>query len=467
MRNYLVNLGINSDIDRTSRNQIEFPAIYQSKGLRRTVLERQSSIMPLALFRIGFGLLMLLSTIRFAANGWIHSLYIEPVFHFTYYGFSWVKPLPEPWIYLAFGLMGLAALSIALGLFYRFSIVSFFLLFTYVELLDKATYLNHYYLVSVLAFLCIWLPLNGALSVDAYRNSAIQRTTVPRWMRDLLCIQISLVYIYAGLAKVQPDWLLNAMPMKIWLMARTDLPVVGSLFATEWMPYLMSWGGAIYDMTIPFFLFYRPTRIYAFVAVVGFHLATAFLFPPIGIFPYLMIIAAVLFFQRGDVSSGFDGTIIPKQNQDRRKEESRLPIALCALFVLIQLVLPLRHYLYPGDVLWTEEGFRYSWKVMIVEKTGQTIFMVTNPATDQAWPLYPDVYLTPLQNSQMAYQPDMILEFAHFVQDEMARRGISDVAVRAESYVSYNGRPSQLLIDPNVDLTQSQRSLWPQPWIMR
>src|SRR5690606_6719262 len=115
---------------------------------------------PLAVFRIGFGVMMLLSIVRFWRNGWIETLYILPKFHFSYYGFAWIKPIGD-YTYLIFALCGISAFLIAIGLKYRMAIIMFFLSFTYIELMDKTAYLNHYYFISVLSFLMIFLPANA------------------------------------------------------------------------------------------------------------------------------------------------------------------------------------------------------------------------------------------------------------------------------------------------------------------
>ena len=128
---------------------------------------RPASGAALAAFRIAFGLLGLAATVRFAAMGWIADLYLEPARHFAYAGFSWVAPLPGWGMYAHFALMGAASLGVALGFKYRLSIIAFFMLFTYAELIDKTTYLNHYYLISPLSLPMVFLPMSRATSVDA------------------------------------------------------------------------------------------------------------------------------------------------------------------------------------------------------------------------------------------------------------------------------------------------------------
>ncbi len=252
-------------------------------------------IAPLAIFRIIFGSVMLASIIRFMANGWVKEQYLDPTFFFTYYGFSWVKPMGDLGMHLLFLGMAIAAACIMLGLWYRLASPLFFLLFTYVELIDVTNYLNHYYFVSLVSLLLCLVPAHRYFSLDVLRNPAMRRTHVPAWTILIFKLQLGIVYFYAGLAKLNPDWLLHAQPLRLWLPARTHLPVIGPFLGKVWVAYLFSWSGALYDLSIPFLLLYRRTRLLAYFVVIAFHALTAALFP-IGMFPYIMMAATLIFF---------------------------------------------------------------------------------------------------------------------------------------------------------------------------
>ena len=241
-----------------------------------TYLNQQTSSSILSVFRCFFGFLMLFSIIRFWLKGWIEELYLDPVFHFSYYGFEWVSPIGE-YTYLIFFICGLSAFFVAIGFKYRVSIVIFFLSFLYIELMDKTTYLNHYYFINLVSFLLIFLPANASFSIDnLISKKSYQR--IPQWSVDSIKLLVAIVYIYAGIAKINSDWLLSAMPLGIWLSSKYDYVIFGDLFQKEWIHYFMSWGGMLYDITIPFLLLYSRTRIFAFVMVILFHLMTKFLF---------------------------------------------------------------------------------------------------------------------------------------------------------------------------------------------
>ncbi len=432
--------------------------------------------MPLVIFRIAFGVLMFISVVRFLLRGWVYEFYIAPEFHFTYLGFGWVKPLPEPWIYGIFLAMALLALGIALGLFYRFSTMGFFLLFTYVELLDKTYYLNHYYFVSLLSFLLIFLPLNKSFALDTRLGIAKKSNAAPTWVLYAIRSQLALVYFFAGLAKLEPDWLFQAMPLRIWLRANTDLPLLGQFFDEAWMAYAMSWAGAFYDLTIVFFLLWRKTRFLAYLAVIGFHVMTALLFH-IGMFPWIMIVSTLIFFSEKDylrviniVRHLFRKPILFFNNQNLvntfKPNKATLVLTIISLSFLFQISMALRHNLYPSNVLWSEEGFRFSWRVMLVEKTGLAIFTVKDPSTNKIWEVYPCEYLTPQQEKQMSFQPDMILQFAHFIENKFRAQGYEDLEVYADVYVSLNGRSSTPYINPKTDLTKENYNLAARDWVL-
>ncbi len=434
----------------------------------------------LAVFRIIFGLLGVASVIRFAANGWIDELYIEPAYHFSYYGFGWVKPWPAWGMYLHFALLGLASLGVALGYRYRLSIAAFFLLFTYVELIDKTTYLNHYYFVSLVSFVMIFLPLNRAMSLDTRRASPVDaRPSIPMAAVWMLRAQIGMVYVFAGIAKLNPDWLLHAQPLRIWLYNSADAPLVDWLVRESWLPYAMSWAGALFDLTIVGWLLYSRTRPFAYAVLVAFHVATGLLFPTIGIFPLVMVGAALIFFEPDwparlarRLRSQPGAPAIYVSAPAHRPEDGALSLPVRVVFVLgvvflcVQAVLPLRHLAYPGNVRWNEEGYRFSWRVLVTEKTGLVKFRVSSPSIEGERLVYPERYLTPVQVERMATQPDMILETAHIVRDDFASRGYEGVEVRADAFVTFNGRPAARLIDPDVDLADVEPGIAPKHWIL-
>ncbi|QRK09240.1 HTTM domain-containing protein [Archangium violaceum] len=181
----------------------------------------------LVTYRVLFGLLMVIAVARFFAYGWIHEHYLAPKVLFPYAGLKWIRPWPGVGMYLHFARMGLGALGITLGVAYRASALTFLLTFTYAHLIDKTYYLNHYDFISLVGVLMVLLPPGAA---GAMR-------TVPAWWLWLFRAQEGLVYFLGGVARLKSDWLLHAQPMKIWLRASTNLPVLGHLFEQPWAPH--------------------------------------------------------------------------------------------------------------------------------------------------------------------------------------------------------------------------------------
>lgn len=426
----------------------------------------------LAVFRLVFGLMILGSTIRFWMKGWIEELYVKPSFFFKYYGFEWIQGWGG-YTWILFLVVGVSSLFFALGLFYRLSSVLLFLSFTYVELLDKTNYLNHYYFVSLVLFLMMWLPANVNFSLDVYRRPQMLKRHVPKWTVGCIRLMLGIVYFYAGLGKLNSDWLVEAMPLRLWLPANNDLPVIGPLLNKVWVAYAFSWFGAFYDLTVPFFLLNRKTRPYAYLTVIVFHTMTAILFP-IGVFPYVMIVSTLIF---------FDSASLDRVLQKSKNYLTKLPVAtgynmfifaplqqrvttlLFIVFFTIQVVFPWRYLLMPGELFWTEEGFRFSWRVMLIEKMGYAQFIVKDGVTGRVVPVNNNDFLTKNQEKMMATQPDFIVQYAHLLANQYEGKGIQKPEVYATIYVTLNGRRSTLYTDTTVDLAKEHDSFKHKKWI--
>jgi len=443
----------------------------------RSFLNEQIHIAPLVVFRVIFGGVMLGGIIRFWLNGWIYEQYIKPTYHFTYYGFEWVKPLGSNGMCLIFFLMGLTALFVMIGFLYRISTLLFFLTFTYVELIDKTNYLNHYYFISIVAFLMILMPAGRYFSMDTQLRLTKKITHIPRFFITTFQLQLGIVYFFAGVAKLNYDWLFEAMPLRIWLQPHSDMSIIGYFMDKVWVAYFFSWFGALYDLSIPFLLAIKKTRPFAFFFVIIFHVLTKILFQ-IGMFPYIMILATLIFF-----SENFHKTIINKLKQilakftriektdSYRAHEFKLffkPLLITFLILhfTVQVLLPFRYVLYPGKLFWTEQGFRFSWRVMLMEKGGKVFFHVTDNDTGKSGEVMIDNELTVVQEKMMSTQPDMILEYAHHLKEKYIKQGIKNPKITAECYVTLNGEGSRLFIDKNVDLTQIKESYAHKWWIL-
>ena len=426
----------------------------------------------LAALRVMFGLLLSVSMLRFIAYGWVNRFFVQPRFHFKYWGFSPAEPLPAAAMHGLFWALAGLALMVAVGVLYRVSSLLLAAGLTYIQLIDVTTYLNHYYLAGLIAWLLAFTPAQRVWSIDAWRaRREALPTTVPCAVLYLFRFQVGVVYVFAGLAKLQSDWLLHAQPLRIWLGSSVELPVIGEMLRLPGVPLALSWAGFLFDSTVVLWLSMRRTRPYAYAVLLGFHAMTRLLFP-IGMFPVIMSCAALVFFspgwprrvlalvgrRRGPVSSAaISGT--------KMRRTHGLWLGLGLLYCLVQLALPLRSLAYGGNVLWHEQGMRFSWRVMVRAKGGAVTFVVRE-ASGRTFHVSPRAYLTDLQESEMSSQPDLILQLAHHIARDFEQRGRGPVAVFADARVALNGRRSRPMIDPGVDLTQVHDGLAPASWVL-
>jgi vitamin K-dependent gamma-carboxylase len=440
----------------------------------------------LVFFRIVFGGIMLWEVYRYFTYGWIARYFVEPAVTFTYYGFSWVKPWPGRGMYVHFFVVGLAAACMMAGFLYRFASPVFFVGFTYIFLLDQTRYLNHLYLVCLIGFLMCFLPAERAFSVDALLRRKIRSDVVPAWTLWLLRAQVGIPYFYGGIAKLNADWVRGGEPMRTWLHPLTAMPGFGRMFATDLVVYGFVVGGLMLDLLVVPLLLWRRTRPFAFAAAIAFNLINSVIFD-IGIFPWLMLGALLIFFppdlmRRFARAFNSPGEAFEKPQPSKEVSvppetiatssgvpllaSQKLVAGVLAAYLAIQLLLPLRHYFYPGNVSWTEEGHNFAWHMKLRTKGGEAVFTVTHPASGQSWTIKPEAYLKSHQLMKMITKPDLILLFGHYLAEEKRREGFENVEVRARVMVSLNGRQPQLLIDPNADLTKEEVSLLPARWIV-
>jgi hypothetical protein len=366
-------------------------------------------------------------------------------------------------MYLLVAVVALSSAAIAIGYRTRPAAMVFLVGFTWIEFIDASTYLNHYWLMTLLGGLMIVAPVDTCLAVQS-RSRAVQRGWV--W---LFRFQIGIVYTFAGLAKLNADWLFHALPLRVWLPVRSDLAIVGPLLEHPSAAYVLSWAGAVFDCTIIGLLCWRRTRPAAWLAVVGFHVATWVLFP-IGVFPWLMIGVTTVFFEPGwptRLVARVSGRMArgPGRSRDGGSSAAWSSRGWATAWVVVMLAIPLRHHLIPGDARWTGEGYRFAWNVLLTEKGADLRFRVVDTttgvvSTETAADLY-----TARQWKVMSSEPELIRQAAYAIAARRAAQG-QMVAVFADSFVSLNGRPSARLIAPDVDLSREPYRLTGQPWIL-
>jgi hypothetical protein len=428
----------------------------------------------LAVFRIAFGLIALVEVYRYVSKGWINRYWVEPELHFTYTGFGWVRPLPEGGMHALWALLAVAAVGITLGAFYRLSCVVFALAFSYCFLIEAARYLNHFYLIALLAVLLAIVPAHRVWSIDAWSRREPPRGTVPTWSLWLLRFQVAVVYVYGGIAKIEPDWL-RGEPMATWLGREGDWPLIGPLLTADAAGVVGAWAGLAFDLLIVLAVAWRPTRVVALVFAAGFHAINHELFT-LGIFPYLAFAALLLFcdpawprttwYRLGGRAPAPVATPVEPARGRGGRVLAPIALGLAAVYVVAQLLVPLRHLPEPGRSNWTEAGHTFAWHMKLRIKSGDVTFRVVDPARSDMTMVDPLTVLEYWQYSKMATRPELIRQFAHHLADRWAADGVPDVRVYAWTRVSLNGRPEQQLVDPRVDLAAEPVSLGTPSWVL-
>jgi hypothetical protein len=436
-------------------------------------------------FRIGFGVIMLSEVLRYWLHDWIYRLYITPAFYFKYYGFEWVQPWPGDGMYYHFAVMGVFAFFIGIGFLYRISTILFCIAFSYVFLLDQTGYLNHFYLVILVSLLLIILPAHRFFSVDARLRPTMRDHRVPAWSLWILRAQFEILYIYAGVVKINSDWL-NLEPLRTWLTARADMPIVGYLYSQDWAIAVAAYGVILLHIAGAPLLLWRKTRLAIFVIYTCFHILNHFTFN-IGIFPWFTLFGTLVFFDPDWPKQLWHKvqSLLTNTNSAAKPNPHAIPtnhntlyysnrpwlqvsvMGFITMWFLFQVLIPLRHFFYPGNVNWNEQGHRFAWQMKLRDKEGFADFTIVDPKSGKNWYVRPEDYLTPRQARKMATQPDMILQFAYYLEKLWARHyHIDDVQVRVDNYVSLNGRPPAPMVNPSIDLTRIKRDLGPADWIL-
>ena len=427
-------------------------------------------------FRVVFGLAMWWDLLYYVVAGRLRYRYLEPVFLFKYPGFAWVERGSEEFMTFFFLALSTTALLIALGLWYRFATVVFFFGYCYMFLLDAASYNNHNYLVCLIALAMIFVPAHCDGSFDARRRPRLRSTTIPAWGLGLLGFLIGLPYFYGGLAKLNYDWLMRAQPMTLWFSTGGVEPAYQiPILQTALAGYFFSWAGMVFDLAVVPALIWRRTRPFAYAAALLFHLNNAFMFA-IGFFPWLMIGATTIFFSPSwprrfglmhrPAKKKRPAKAYKAQQPAPPPEPHRGVAVALAVFVIVQLLLPFRHVLYPGHVDWTEQGHRFAWRMKLRDKRGDLRFYAFESRTRKAMLIEDyNAILTPRQRRRMRLDPDLIRQFARVMADRFRQNG-QDVEIRVQTNISLNGREPQPMVDPEVDLATLRPVFGRADWIV-
>ncbi|MBN2869022.1 MAG: HTTM domain-containing protein [Flavobacteriaceae bacterium] len=404
----------------------------------------------LIVFRIIFGLLCFLESVGAIFTGWVTRTLVEPKFTFNFIGFEFLQPLPGDWMYVYYTIMGVFGLLIMVGYKYRLSMFAFTLMWTCTYLMQKSSYNNHYYLLILLSTIMVFLPANKYASLDVKLNPKIKQISMPSWVKWVFVIQLFILYTYASIAKMYPDWLDLSVPKQL-MAGKINYPIIGELLQHKFVAPFIAYGGILYDGLVIPLLLYKPTRKYIFIASIFFHLFNSIVFQ-VGIFPYLALAFSLFFFEPKKIKNLFlkkkplytEGEVIVKNYKP-------ILVSIGVIYFAFQIALPLRQHFFTDNVLWTEEGHRLSWRMMLRSRSGYTNYKVIDKNTNKSEFIKMSDYLTKKQIRSASCKPDVIWQFAQHLKKEYAKNG-KDVKVYVDSKISINGRPYKRLINQNVDL---------------
>lgn len=409
----------------------------------------------LIVFRIFFGLLLSLECYGAIFTGWVRRNLVEPEFTFNFIGFDWLQPLPGFGMYIYFFVMGTLGLLIAIGYRYRLSIIAFTVLWTGVYLMQKTAYNNHYYLLILISFLMCCFPANASVSFDARRNPAIRSESMHAYIRWIVILQLFIVYTYAAVAKLYADWL-DMSFIRLLMQGKAHYAIVGELLQHPFIHYCILAGGIVFDLLIVPALLWKRSRPWAFAVAIFFHLFNSIVFQ-IGIFPYLSLAFTVFFFEPETIRRHFLRKKEPYEAGGVSAPPWRRAILMFwSIYFIIQLGLPLRHWFIKDDVLWTEEGHRMSWRMMLRSREGSIRFKIVDKDSGNASYVNVRDYVSRSQERKLAVYPDFIWQFAQRLKKLHAANG-QDIAVYVESRLSLNGKPMRPFINPETDLAA-------EPW---
>lgn len=409
----------------------------------------------LVVFRVFFGLLCFLEAFGAILTGWVKRTLVEPKFTFAFIGFEWLQVFQGEGMYVYYAVMSIFGLLIMVGYKYRISMVGFTLLWTGSYLMQKSSYNNHYYLLVLISTIMVFMPAHRDVSIDAKLTPSLKTNAMPNWCRLVFILQLFIVYTYASIAKLYPDWI-DGTVMEVLMKGKKDYQLIGNILQQEWLQNMLTWGGIFFDGLIVPFLLYKPTRKWAFIISIGFHLFNSVVFQ-IGIFPYLALAFYLFFFPPKTIRNIFlRKRVFYDKAEVKAPSLKHMYIALFAVYFVFQIVLPLRHHIFKDNVLWTEEGHRLSWRMMLRAKYGTVTYTVMDKDTGEKTIIVLDDYLTKKQQRSASTKPDVIWQFSKYLREEFRTKN-KDVSVYVNCKVGVNGRRLKQLINPDIDIAD-------QPW---
>ena len=420
-------------------------------------LKEEVSGYSLAIFRVLFGCILFFQSIYWVFTGFIQENIIDPTFLFPF--IKGLGPLSNNFmIYGLNSILLISSFSILINRFYRTGLIVYLCSFTYLWLLCQGYFNNHYYLFSLICFLLIF-------SKSLFSNT--EKVRIPRLHLFILQALIIIVYIIAGINKINPYWLLDLQPMTHIL---GEIGVNEKSFLIPFFTYI----GLLFDLLIGPLLLLKRTRLFAIIVAILFHLINFFTFilanGEIGFFPFVMITTLILFIDSNKLESY---KLKPNARLLYRQPYVKKMSILLLFFLIIQIILPFRHVFFKGYVDYNGIGQRFSWRLKNMYKEPKTpgliefTVLTLNNDTVSSFNLYnienANIILTDRQRTNLIYYPNIIPVFAKKIENHfqgLINNYDFDFIIKGRCEIEFMGRKSEFLFDPNIDLTKASNSTY-------
>ncbi len=406
----------------------------------------------LSLFRVIFGVFMAYEMLDYLKIKLVETGFLQPGTLFNFSPFQFLDPLPAGVFKGLLMLMLVATIMITIGFQTKKASLFFAVAYMYIILLERAYYNNHIYLFALLAFILSIIDTDQHFSVSK-KISGKAISWVPRWHLFLLQWQIVIVYFFGGIAKLSPDWLIEMEPIK---SARANIPegVWYSFIKQDWGLQFFIYGGLVLDLLMSLCLFHKKLKWIAIPGIILFNFMNSKIFNDIGIFPYLMLFALLMFVTTDEIRKVFPSLYVSDPSAWSKQASTPSWLKnIVIVYVIFQMLMPLRGHLFSKNMDWTGIHQSFSWRMKIMTREIKEMqWVVVNGDTNESIPITHGQMINNLQIETIARSGEAVLEFAKYIKSEAIKRKIPNPQVHAKIMISFNGRPAQLYVKPEIDL---------------
>lgn len=402
----------------------------------------------LSLFRLCFGVLMVLDVLAYYSLGFIDKGLLAPRLLFRYEGFEWLPLFSPAVLRVLLALKLMAALAIAVGLRIRVSGMVFALIQMYFLLLEKAYFNNHIYLYALIAFLLSFTAADRFYSPGRSKDTQVW---IPGWQIWHFRLLIVTAYFFTGIVKLKPDWLLRQEPIRSMCYNLPASHPFHGLIDNEPAVMLLTYAGFLIDILAPLWLLHKGFRRYMIWVFAAFHTTNSFLFDDIGVFPFVMLATLLLFYDAHELP--FFKKLPAPQRSGPAPLSKRL-IYFSAVWFGFHILFPLRFLVLPNPVDYTTIGNRFAWRVKADNRILEEFSVSVVDTRNQEYQVQVNTYINDMQVLHLYHDPRSLATFARFMKKEVAGPpyNISNARIRARIRFRYNGRPAQYFVDPGADL---------------